>query len=578
MRNYHKILSTILNSYVQCQGTLFNWNIQTSQTNLPVKFIFPLCLCVVDIKGAHALCGMYDKYSNVSRPCVSCYCVESELDDYNKTCENVLHKDMLSRLEKNDKDVLKMFSQHHNMLENAFFNVDMAGWKFGIWGLCPAEILHQFYEGLVLYAIEYFMDSFLTPTYVQAMNRSVQKIMMICKRQSDQSFPQANFSFGVSHYKKMKGTEKFACIFYLALYLHTKQSSIDLKQLKKADELLKWRNLFEQMLYFKEWVMKTKHRKSDVRNKKLVVRKFMKNFKELVNRDNNGLKIPKFHELLHVCRDILRHGPALGFDTCPTESNHRFTKNDEKKTQRIKSRFEFQTANRLYERNVIYTAYNDVQQNHLFSKHEQTNNDSSLLSGKFFIHLAQSTDERQILRIANKNLETIRICSGDYREKLYEDILQFLDKYFALHGIYNITKTIPCYTRYKRLGILFYGVNWKEEITDPKENWCLFSWDSDNGDNFIVPGQCILFFHLEGISNTAIDDGTYVLIRSFKELHPINSFIQYGDICGKEKFHIVNVETMYDSAFVIPDIGNKTNSQKFLFLPSRDNWEDNFCG
>ena len=117
------------------------------------------------------------------------------------------------------------------------------------------------------------MDSFLTPTYVQAMNRSVQKIMMICKRQSDQSFPQANFFFGVSYYKKMKGIEKFACIFYLALYLHTKQSSIDLKQLKKADELLKWRNLFEQMLYFKEWVMKTKHRKSDVRNKKLVVRK-----------------------------------------------------------------------------------------------------------------------------------------------------------------------------------------------------------------------------------------------------------------------------------------------------------------
>ena len=69
--------------------------------------------------------------------------------------KNVLHKDMLSRLEKNDIDVLKMFSQHHNMLENAFFNVDMAGWKFGIWGLCPAEILHQFYEGLVLYAVSY---------------------------------------------------------------------------------------------------------------------------------------------------------------------------------------------------------------------------------------------------------------------------------------------------------------------------------------------------------------------------------------------------------------------------------------
>ena len=80
-RNYHRILSTILQSYVNCQNTLFNWDIEISGTIHQVKFIFPLCLCVVDIKGAHALCGMYDKYSNVSRPCVSCYCGEYELDD-----------------------------------------------------------------------------------------------------------------------------------------------------------------------------------------------------------------------------------------------------------------------------------------------------------------------------------------------------------------------------------------------------------------------------------------------------------------------------------------------------------------
>ena len=39
--------------------------------------------------------------------------------------------------------------------------------------------------------------------------------------------------------------------------------------------------------------------------------------------EGNGLKIPKMHELLHICRDILHHGPPMNYDTCPTKSNHR---------------------------------------------------------------------------------------------------------------------------------------------------------------------------------------------------------------------------------------------------------------
>ena len=86
-----------------------------------MKFIFPLYLCVVDIKGAHALCGMYDSYSNVKRPCVSCLCAEFELDDASKRCQSVIHKDMYKLLHQNNEDELKLVSQHYDMTENAFF-------------------------------------------------------------------------------------------------------------------------------------------------------------------------------------------------------------------------------------------------------------------------------------------------------------------------------------------------------------------------------------------------------------------------------------------------------------------------
>ena len=135
------------------------------------------------------------------------------------------------------------------------------------------------------------------------------------------------------------------------------------------------------MLFLKDWVMKEIHNKSDVKQKLVVMRKFMKRYKQLIQRENNGLKIPKFHEVLHICRDISRHGPTLEFDTCPAESNHRFTKEEGKKTQRIKSRFVSQTATRIYERNVIYTAYDDSQMKNSHLNNKAKNNDDNKLFG-----------------------------------------------------------------------------------------------------------------------------------------------------------------------------------------------------
>ena len=63
------------------------------------------------------------------------------------------------------------------------------------------------------------------------------------------------------------------------------------------------------------------------------------------------------YELLHICRDILRHGFPVNYDTCPTESNHCPMKALSQNTQRIKSGFEFQTASRLYEENIITTSF-----------------------------------------------------------------------------------------------------------------------------------------------------------------------------------------------------------------------------
>ena len=140
---YHKILSTILDSLRTSQNIGLAWNFQYQHEKfITMKMYFPLCLCVVDMKGARQLCGMYDSSSNrMKRPCISCYCTLDDLDNSTKICAPIMENNMKRVIleSENNLDELQAMSQHKNK-DNAFFNIDMGGWKHGIWGLCPTEI------------------------------------------------------------------------------------------------------------------------------------------------------------------------------------------------------------------------------------------------------------------------------------------------------------------------------------------------------------------------------------------------------------------------------------------------------
>ena len=137
----------------------------------------------------------------------------------------------------------------------------------------------------------------------------------------------------------------------------------------------------------------------------------------------------------------------MEFDTCPAESNHRFTKEEGKKTQRIKSKFESQTATRIYERNVIYTAYDDSQMKNFYSNNKVKNNDDNKLFGQFHCKLFAINDDTPHLSFMIK-------CShllppDDYGKKLRQDTLKFLDDYFSRNQIYDFLESFVCYKKYK---------------------------------------------------------------------------------------------------------------------------------
>ena len=88
---YHKILKVILKSFIRHQISGIIWKLKYPSGNIhTIQFVFPLALCIVNMKGAHALCGMFDSYSNISRPCVSCDCQENDLDNPYVKCSDIL--------------------------------------------------------------------------------------------------------------------------------------------------------------------------------------------------------------------------------------------------------------------------------------------------------------------------------------------------------------------------------------------------------------------------------------------------------------------------------------------------------
>ena len=83
------MLKVILQSLTQHQISGMHWRLPyPNGISYTVQMVFPLALCIVDMKGAHALCGMFDAYTNISRPCVSCDCKESELDNPHIKCSS----------------------------------------------------------------------------------------------------------------------------------------------------------------------------------------------------------------------------------------------------------------------------------------------------------------------------------------------------------------------------------------------------------------------------------------------------------------------------------------------------------
>ena len=619
--NYHIILGKILESFRHCQNDGLQWDLMfSSNETRRVNFVFPLCICVVDMKGARQLCGMYDT-GNVQRPCISCYAKSSDLHFGRNICKPIIASHMKKKILGGKFSQLQQLSQHSNS-SNAFFDIDMGGWKHGIWGICPSEILHQFYEGIVIYALEEFLDQFLTKSYRENLDIGVQKIISCISEQSSKDlFPTGVFTLGVTRLKTMKGIEKFACVFYLALFLNTDVSKTEffagekpMKRMERLNEVILWKKLFETMCFYHDWMMKKKFSRIELKGKHKRITNFYELFQKLVKRDGKGIQnIPKFHEFFHITRNIEWHGPPTGYSTLITESNHRPVKSVSRHTQKHIESFPQQTAQRLFERNVIESTYDFVnsfakdlymrsceRKNQYDRKHEQISSimaDKDARLGLFYAVYNASTQQVSFSYNAATNTSThnMHLKNFDFSNPF---LIQFFQR--SIFHILEIPRnteyvSIPCFTTLVRKKMKFRGYS-----RDVKNfsGWAMFQWEYGVENTKHVPGKIITF----------IDFSTVVFQEKFRGLYPNNELhviieslsrcpsesLNYANkdslsICGnavlQQKngypcFYCVSTSTIYDTTLVIPNLNsvlhneNDNRKEKYLYVFPRLYYED----
>ena len=543
------------------------------------------------MKGARQLCGMYDTSANVQRPCVSCYCSYEDLGNTSKKCKPVLDTRMKEAIHSGDQTMLQSLSQHFNS-KNAFFDLNMGGWKYGIWGLCPSEVLHQFFEGVLLYALEEFMLNVLTPTYRENLTTIMQKVINACKNLPNRdAYPSGTFTMGITKLKTMKGIEKFGTIFYLALFLNMKISRTEfflgVKEMKTEmkKQMKDWKKLFELSCYYHDWSMQKTYSRKELLGKRIRIVEYYQLFKKLVTRKGKGIQtIPKFHEFFHVIDNIIRHGPPAGYSTLPTESNHRPIKIAAQHTQRQAESFSFQSGERVFEMNVISSTYDFVKgfaSSNLYLKNEDKKSTTTPVYQK-----------RQGVFYAKYHIETKKVVflydntkADQIKNKIFSDKLSdfFVTNLFSLM---DETKSrngyffLPCFTTMIRKGISFRGLS-RDQFNYP--GWASFQWSLNNSNDstILCPGKIMTFVDFTGIdfqekfAHLYPKNEWHTIIHSLQST-PSDSFNgHHAPICTQatlenvvHQYHCVSTNTIYDSAFVIPDFGSN-NERKYLYVHSR---------
>ena len=311
-----------------------------------------------------------------------------------------------------------------------------------------------------------------------------------------------------------------------------------------------------------------------------------------------GLKLMKFHAILHIQEDIIQFGVPLETDTSANESHHKKPKQAAKQTQMAAETFNGQTATRLTEYDLLDLGmeeienfgapwqyfWNNAQEDEEEERNQEQNGHETVTGGtKVMVYRDEDGDPCFKLGGRSKHKAKTRWNTA---------ILDFLGSLQAKLQAYNATESLVVDTEHRRNGQVFRGhPNYRG-----KGAWRDWAW-VDWGDYGRLPCHIWGFIQLKGMptGRNAIDhggirlrDGTYAVVET-ATLEKSEDEIARSDLmtpirkevgqdndgnAGERTFYLVDTEAFLDTCCTIPDIGGPMN--RYFVVKPKDTWANLF--
>ena len=198
----------------------------------------------------------------------------------------------------------------------------------------------------------FFVHMGKTSQLAESINGLATMYGKLLTRQSERDLPNTNFAKGIQKGKLMARDFRGVLLIMAAVLASAEGRRLLFKRKKFGGEagLKDWTLLVELLLEWEAYLGQRKMKRKDVVRMAKKHRFIMYVMKQVADRTTGmGLKLMKFHAVIHLIFDMLLYGTPSEFDTGSNESHHKESKCAARLTQRKESTFNQQTATRLTE-------------------------------------------------------------------------------------------------------------------------------------------------------------------------------------------------------------------------------------
>jgi len=300
-------------------------------------------------------------------------------------------------------EFLKNFS--HHLHDNAFADIWFGHNTLGLLEKMPHDLMHAFQHGVLHYVIEVLISP-LNPSEKVQLDELVDSLIVPLKSSSRSSYPKCSFMNGITNLSLITADERVGVAFVLLLVASSKPGAELLKKVSVRIERNKQKGLamnaeesnaddvdqgdlfietdqenpydapptdrlcdpnsiiymLSMMLCFHAWYhygapynAKTD---VDVMSMRISISEMLKHVKLAAPRtDKSGWNIQKFHNILHIPRDIQMYGSPMNYDASTSKNNLKFfAKQPGEHTQKGTKMHIAQTCIRLRETDLMMKA------------------------------------------------------------------------------------------------------------------------------------------------------------------------------------------------------------------------------